>query len=155
MRLDPFDRKILAELQREGRQTVAQLATRVGLSESPCLRRLRRLEEEGYIEGYQSVLNRTKLGLGVMGFVQVAIHPHRAEDAERFKAAIAAVPEIVECHSVSGEFDFLLVVVAESLDAYSRFVNAKLLSTLGVIKIQTSFALGAVKPFAGLPVGAG
>ena len=109
--LDAIDRRIIRALQADGRLSNADLAQRVGLSASPCLRRVHRLEHEGYIEGYRAMLSRDQIGLGLTVFVGVKIEGHASAEATAFEQAVVAFPEIVACHMVSGEVDYLLEVV--------------------------------------------
>jgi Lrp/AsnC family transcriptional regulator, leucine-responsive regulatory protein len=109
--LDAIDRRIIRTLQADGRLSNADLSQRVGLSASPCLRRVHRLEHEGYIEGYRAMLSRDQIGLGLTVFVGVKIAGHASAEATAFEQAVVAFPEIVACHMVSGEVDYLLEVV--------------------------------------------
>src|SRR5690349_877581 len=118
--MDAIDRRILEALQDDGRLTVVELAERVGLSASPCLRRLKRLERDGYIEGYRATLQRSRIGLGLTVFVGIKVDGHRDENATALQDAVRAMPEVVSCHIVSGEADFLLEVVMPDLGAYER-----------------------------------
>lgn len=149
---DEIDCHILEVIQAEGRLTNLDLADRVGLSPSPCLRRLRRLEEQGIIEGYSARLNREKLGLGVTTFVSVNIARHHDTDAEDFMAAVRRIPEVVSCYVTSGESDFLLQVVVPDLEAYRKFAMEKLIRVTGVKDIRSSFVIQTVKDGAPLPV---
>lgn len=151
-RLDRIDLKILDALQRNGRLTHAELAEMVGLSISPCWRRLKRLEEEGIIAGYQAVLDRRALGLGVTAFVRMDIERHTPAQERKFEEAIADLPEIVACHVISGEGAFLLTVVCESLEAYSKFALETLMALPNVKDTQTSFSLKEVKASTVLPL---
>ncbi|MBL8380294.1 MAG: Lrp/AsnC family transcriptional regulator [Burkholderiales bacterium] len=151
-RLDRTDLKILDALQRNGRLTNAELAEKVGLSISPCWRRLKRLEEEGVIAGYQAVLDRRALGLGVTAFVRMDIERHTPVQERKFEEAIADLPEIVACHVISGEGAFLLTVVCESLEAYSKFALDTLMALPNVKDTQTSFSLKEVKTSTVLPL---
>jgi Lrp/AsnC family leucine-responsive transcriptional regulator len=151
-RLDSLDLKILGELQRNGRLTNVKLAKRIGLSPSPCLRRVTRLEAEGVIEGYSARINRRACGLGVTVFVEVKLERHREEDAERFRKAIRGLADVVSCHIISGEADFLLEVVVADLDQYSEFVLKRLRQIAGVKDMHSSFALETVKSSQPLPL---
>ena len=111
--LDALDNKILTALQEDGRLSNVELADRVGLSPSPCLRRVKRLEEEGYIAGYKAKVDRQRLGLGMTIFVGVKFDTHRDVNARDFQEAVQTFPEVVACHMVSGETDFLLEVVVQ------------------------------------------
>lgn len=116
--LDKTDRAILAALQRDGRMPIARLADTVGLSETPCARRLKRLESDGYIERYRAQLSRKALGFGVVAFVLVRFAVHDRDVANRFEREILAIERILSCHNVSGTADYLLQVVARDLDDY-------------------------------------
>ncbi len=153
--LDAIDVKLLEALQDEGRLTNAELADRVALSPSPCWRRLKRLEGEGVIRGFQAILDRRKLGLGVTAFVSILLENHSEVTARAFEAGVAALPEIVSCHNVSGHFDFLLQVVAEDLDSFSHLVLNRVRTLPGVKEINTSFSLKEVKATSRLPIPGG
>jgi len=150
--LDSLDVRILEALQRDGRLTNLELATKIGLSPSPCLRRLRRLEEEGLIEGYKASLNRELIGLGLIAFVRVNIERHQGGDAEAFMKAVSRLPEVISCYITSGESDFLLHVVVPDLPAYRQFALEKLLRVPGVKDMRSSFVIGTVKEGAPLPI---
>jgi Lrp/AsnC family transcriptional regulator, leucine-responsive regulatory protein len=126
--LDPIDCRIVAELQADGRLSNVELADKIGLSPSPCLRRVKRLERDGYIEGYRAALRRDRIGLGFSVFVGVKIDGHTNERALQFEKAIVAMPEIIACHLVSGEADYFLEVVVADLGEYQRFLVGKLLN---------------------------
>jgi Lrp/AsnC family leucine-responsive transcriptional regulator len=150
--MDSIDLRILEALQADGRQTNLELANRVGLSASPCLRRVRRLEEEGVIDGYGARLSRERLGLDVVAFVRVNIERHRDADAELFMKAASELPEVIACYVTSGESDFLLHVVVADLVAYRRFALEKLVRVPGVKDIRSSFVIGTVKEASSLPL---
>jgi Lrp/AsnC family leucine-responsive transcriptional regulator len=152
LRLDAFDLKILAVLQNQGRLSNVELADRIGLSPSPCLRRVKRLEAEGAIEGYSARINRAKVGLGVTVFVAVGLGRHREEEAERFRAAVLKLPQVVSCHAISGEADFLLEIVVADLNQYSELVLKRLRRIPGVKDLHSSFALETMKPSSSLPL---
>ncbi|AEV61409.1 Lrp/AsnC family transcriptional regulator [Pseudomonas sp. Lb2C1-1] len=153
MKLDTFDRKILVALQRDGRLSNVQLAEEIGLSPSPCLRRVRMLEEAGVIRGYQAVLDRDEVGLGLTIFVGVKVERHNDERAEAFRQAVTALPEVISAFLVSGESDFLLQVVVPDLRAYDRFVTGHLLKLPGISDIRSNFAINTVKTPGALPLG--
>jgi Lrp/AsnC family leucine-responsive transcriptional regulator len=153
MKLDAFDRKILAALQRDGRLSNVQLAEEIGLSPSPCLRRVRMLEDAGVIRGYQAILDRDEVGLGMTIFVGIKVERHTDERAEAFRQAVTALPEVISAFLVSGESDFLLQVVVPDLRAYDRFVTGKLLKLPGVSDIRSNFAINTVKAPGPLPLG--
>ncbi|MGE7989676.1 Lrp/AsnC family transcriptional regulator [Pseudomonas sp. NPDC089554] len=153
MKLDNLDRRILAALQRDGRLTNVQLAEEVGLSPSPCLRRVRLLEEAGLIRGYHAQLDRDAIGLGLTVFIGVKVERHSEASSTAFRQAVIELNEVVSCHLVSGESDFLLQVVVPDLRAYERFLMESLLKVPGVSDIRSNFAIAAVKEQTGLPLG--
>lgn len=144
--LDAIDRRILAALQRDGRLAVVDLAAAVGLSATPCLRRVKRLEGDGVIKGYTAVVDPAKLGLGLQAFVQVTLVSHAEETVTAFERAIAARPEVIAAYITSGEMDFLLHVVAADLEAYSDFALKALLRMPGVKDTRSSFVMSLLKP---------
>jgi Lrp/AsnC family leucine-responsive transcriptional regulator len=146
--LDAIDCRIIAALQADGRLSNVELADRVGLSPSPCLRRVKRLEREGYIEAY-----RSRIGLGFTAFVDVKIEGHANERAKAFQEAIVAMPEIVACHLVSGEADYLLEVVVPDLEHYQQFLLDKLLSLPIVREVRSNIAIQTLKAGGPLPLG--
>lgn len=149
--LDAFDLKILNLLQEDGRLSNVELANRIGLSPSPCLRRVKRLEAQGVIEGYCAKINRAKIGMGVTVFVSVGLDRHREEEAERFRRVVLKLPQVVSCHAISGEADFLLEIVIADLNQYSEFVLKRLRRIPGIKDLQSSFALETVKPSSSVP----
>ncbi|TKT80330.1 Lrp/AsnC family transcriptional regulator [Aquamicrobium sp. LC103] len=149
---DAIDRRILTALQRDGRLTNVQLAEEVGLSPSPCLRRVKLLEEAGMIAGYHATLDRHKVGLGLTVFVGVKVERHHDEEAKAFRDAVRALPQVVSCHLVSGEADFLLQVVVPDLAGYERFLLGTLLKLPGVSDIRSNFAIQTVKAEGPLPL---
>jgi Lrp/AsnC family leucine-responsive transcriptional regulator len=150
--LDDIDRRIVAALQADGRLTNVELAERVGLSPSPCLRRVKRLERDGYIEAYRAMLSRGLVGLGFTVFVGVRINGHADELATGFEAAIVAMPEVIACHMVSGEADYLLEVVVPDLEHYQRFLVGKLLELPIVREVRSNIAIQTLKSGAALPL---
>ncbi|WP_261843014.1 Lrp/AsnC family transcriptional regulator [Aliamphritea ceti] len=151
MQPDKTDMRIMEILQEEGRLSNAKLAEQLSLSETPCWRRLRQLEQEGYIEGYQANVNRRKLGLGVLAFVQISFAQHIAVNAE-FEQTIMQCPNILTCHNTTGDADFLLQVVAKNLDDYSRFLEEVLRKIPGVTSIHSNLSLREIKSSNRLPV---
>ena len=151
-RLDSVDADILECLQGNARLTNAKLAKRISLSETPCWRRVKLLEKAGVIEGYQAVLSRRKLGLGVLAFVQLGCSQHSREVTAEFQRIIEESPNVLSCHNTSGEADFLLVVVAKDLDDYSRFAESVLRVLPGVVKITSNLSLRELKSSGRLPV---
>ena len=152
MKLDAIDRRILAELQADGRLTNNDLAGRIGLSPSPCLRRVRALEVAGVIEGYTARLNPARLDLGTSVYVRVWLVGQDDETVRRFNDSILALPHVVECHMMAGDCDFLLRVVARDLDAYRRFQAEKLARIEGVQSLKTDVPLQRIKVTTALPV---
>lgn len=150
--LDETDRRILTLLQQDGRLTNAKLAEQLNLSETPCWRRLKRLESEGYIEGYQARLNRHKLGLGVIGFAQVTLGDHSGQMPMELEQKMAAMPEVLSCHNVSGDCDYILQIVADDLESYGDFVRDRLRVLPGISSIRSSLSLREVKVGQRLPV---
>lgn len=150
--LDRIDRELLLALQSNARLTVAELAERVSLSPSPCWRRVKQLEEAGYIQGYQARLSTVQLGYGVTAFVSLMMGNHTQEVARAFEARLAEIPEIIACHNVSGRYDFLLEVVAADLNAFGEFARNTLQALPGVKEIHSSFSLKAVKSERQLPI---
>jgi Lrp/AsnC family transcriptional regulator, leucine-responsive regulatory protein len=150
--LDATDRRILAELQADGRMSLADLAEKVGLSPSPCLRRVRMLEKDGVIARYVAVLDQRAVGLPVSVFVSVKLERQRQESLDRFAKAIERWPEVLECYLMTGPRDYWLRVVVPDLDAYERFVKQKLTRVEGIASIESSFALEQVKYTNVLPV---
>ena len=150
--LDKFDWAIMHELQNDGRLTNAELAQRVGLSAAPCWRRVRALEESGYITGYHATLDRHKLGLGVLAFVRVDAAQNTADITLRMEESIRQLPEVTSCHYISGAGTFELQVVARDLESFSTFIRNVLLRLPNVKDVHTSFSLGEVKSSSALPL---
>ncbi|MDK8465211.1 Lrp/AsnC family transcriptional regulator [Marinobacter sp. SS13-12] len=151
-KFDRFDRKILETLQANGRLPNIDLAADIGLSPSPCSRRVRLLEESGVIKGYSAVLDQEKVGLGLTVFVGIKVERHREKEAEAFREAVSVLPEVVMAHLVSGESDFLLQVVVPDLRAYENFLTNTLLKLPGIRDIRSNFAIQTVKPQTPLPL---
>lgn len=143
--LDRIDIRILTELQGDGRLTITELAGRVGLSPSPCLRRVKLLEERGVIAGYVAVVDQNSVGLEVNVFASIRLERQREEELERFNAAVRQWPEVMECYLMTGTRDYLMRIVVSSLGAYERFIKDKLSRLDGVASIESSFALSRVK----------
>ena len=150
--LDKFDWLILNELQRDGRLSNAELATRVGLSAAPCWRRVKALEQAGYIQGYRAVIDRHKVGLDVLAFVRLDAERNRGDITRELEEAIRKIPEVISCHYISGTGTFELEVVARDLDAFSVFAREVLLNLPNVKDLHTSFSLGEVKASGALPL---
>ncbi len=150
--LDALDRKILALLQADCRLTLGEVAERVGLSVSPCHRRIKRMEESGVILRYAAMVDQRKVGLPVSVFISIKLERQKEEDLERFAKAIALWQEVVECYLMTGPRDYLLRVVVADLVAYEQFIKQKLTRLEGVSSIESSFALDQVKFAVSLPL---
>ncbi len=154
MTLDAIDRRLLAALQINGRLSATELAEKVGLTTSPCLRRIRNLEEAGVIQGYSTVIDQTKVGLPVSVFVSIKLERQREDAMHGFEEAVRRWPEVVECYLMTGTRDYLLRVVAPDLAGYERFLKQTLTRLDGVASIESSFALAQVKHSSALPIAA-
>ena len=143
--LDRVDRQLLALLQADGRLTVAELARTVNLTLTPCIERVRRLEREGYIEGYFARLNARRLGQQLLCFTEVTLDHGTPDVFQRFKEAVVLVDEIVECHMVAGGFDYLLKTRVQDMDEYRKVLGDKIANVRGVRHTQTYFVLEEVK----------
>jgi Lrp/AsnC family transcriptional regulator, leucine-responsive regulatory protein len=150
--LDAVDRDILRNLQADGRLTNAELAKRVRLSPSPCLRRVKSLEDRGYIRGYTALLDRGKVRRALHVVVMVSLTSQRQETLEAFEAAVRDLEDVLECHLVAGESDYLVTVAAENLDAYQRFFTKRLGELPGVASLRTLISMKTVKSTTALPV---
>lgn len=150
---DAIDQAILLALQRDAHQTMAELAEHVSLSPSPCWRRVRQLEVTGVITGYHASLSRKQLGYGVTGFIHLKMQNHTAEIASAFEREVVALPQVVSCHNLSGNFDYLIEAVEADLDSFSALVRNKIRCLPGVNEVATSFSLKEVKAADSLPVG--
>jgi DNA-binding Lrp family transcriptional regulator len=145
LKLDEFDLAILDELQRNARATNVEIAERINLSPSPCLRRIRALEQAGVITSYRAGLDRQAVGLELTVFVAFKVIRHSRENAADLQQALLALPEVVACYMISGEADFLAEVVVENLAAYEALLTEKLLTLPQVTDIRSNFAIRAVK----------
>ncbi len=150
--LDKFDLAILQELQADGRLTNAELSNRVGLSAAPCWRRVRALEEGGYILGYRAELDRHKIGLGVLAFVRLDADRNSGDVTRQLEEAIRAIPEVIACHYISGAGTFELQVVSRDLQTFSQLAREVLINLPNVKDLHTSFSLGEVKSASPLPL---
>ena len=150
--LDRTDLLLLGELQRGGRLTNAELAERVHLSPSACLRRVQRLEREGVIAGYRAEVDPERLGLGLQAFVRVQLARHDADAIAAFSTSVNQWDEVVACHALTGDMDYLLQIVVRDLEHFSRFLLDRLLNQAGVADVNSSFVLRTVKAFRGLPL---
>ncbi len=150
--MDQIDRKLLKLLQKDARMTAQALAEEVGLSPSPCLRRIRNMEKAGIIQGYVALVDQKQVGLPVSIFASIKLERQREEELDAFEAAVKQWPEVVEAYLMTGQRDFLLRIVVADLDAYERFLKTKLTRVEGVASIESSFALGQVKYGSSLPL---
>ena len=150
--LDRQDRRILDELQSDARISNQELAKRVGLSPAPCWRRLRRLEEAGFISGYATLLNGPAIGLPIQAYTLVSLENHHPETVKQFDQLVKERPEVLECHSMSGTNDYLLRIVAASMEAYEHFLSTQVLQVRAVRAVNTSFVLRTKKFTTRLPV---
>lgn len=151
-KIDEIDRKILAALQQDAHMTMERLAELVGLSPSPCARRVRNLEAAGVIKRYVAVVDQDKVGLPVSVFASIRLERQREDELDRFARAIARWPEIVECYLMTGQRDYLLRIVVKDLPAYEAFLKRTLTRLEGVASIESSFALSQVKHAQALPI---
>ncbi|KFE43163.1 MULTISPECIES: Lrp/AsnC family transcriptional regulator [Pseudomonas] len=150
--LGPIDVRILTALQQDGRITNQTLADQIGMSASPCWRRVRQLEEHRYIQGYRAVLDRRKIGLGVMVFIRISIDSHSEAEARKFEKEVMQLEDVVACYSIGGDADFLLQVVAPDLDSFADFAMTVVRRLPGIKEMQSMFVLKEIKPFVSFPV---
>jgi len=150
-KLDPIDRKILAELQADGRMTNVELAKRVGISAPPCLRRMRTLEEQGYIRGYHAQVDIRELGFEVQVFAMIRLQSQHERDLSAFEQRCRDWPLVRECHMLNGEVDFLLKCVAPDLSSFQSFLTSELTAAENVASVKTSLVIRAAKDEAGVP----
>ena len=150
--IDELDRSILGILQEEGRITNVELASRVGLTAPPCLRRMRALEEAGVIKGYHAELDPGALGYGIMVFALVSLRSQAEDDLRSFEAHVATLPEVRECHMLNGEIDFILKIVAHDLQSFQSFLTSKLTPAPNVASVKTSLTIRTSKTSCGIPV---
>jgi DNA-binding Lrp family transcriptional regulator len=152
IKLDKIDRRILRDLQDNGRMTNVELAKRAGISAPPCLRRVRALEEAGFIRGYHADVNPEALGYGVIVFAQVGLSSQAEPDLKAFEDLVKGWPEVRECHMLAGETDFLLKVVAEDWDSYQRFLTTKLTAAPNISHVKSALAIRSGKLLPGVPI---
>lgn len=150
--LDPFERKILQLLQIDASLTTAEIAERVGLSPSPCWRRIDRLEREGFIKRRAAIIDRRKVGLNAQIFAQVKLNAHGRANLDEFSAAIREFPEVLDAYVLMGTMDFMLRIVAKDIDAYERFFFEQLSKLPGVQEINSTVALSEIKSTTELPI---
>lgn len=150
--LDEIDRRLLAELQNEGRVTNVELASRVGLTAPPCLRRVRALEESGVIRGYHAEVDPVSLGFSIMVFALVSLKSQAEADLRQFEEHIGALPEVRECHMLNGEIDFILKIVSKDLQSFQEFLTSRLTPQPNVASVKTSLVIRTAKQLPGVPV---
>jgi DNA-binding Lrp family transcriptional regulator len=150
--LDSIDRRLLAELQAEGRVTNVDLAKRVGLTAPPCLRRVRALEEAGVIRGYHAELDASRLGFTITVFAMVSLKSQAEEDLRAFENHIKSLPEVRECHMLNGEIDFILKIVSKDLQSFQEFLTSKLTPAPNVASVKTSLTIRTAKNEPGVPL---
>ncbi|MBR0691213.1 Lrp/AsnC family transcriptional regulator [Bradyrhizobium manausense] len=152
LRLDEIDRKILRALQQDARLTMAQLADTIGLSTTPCWNRLKRLETQGYIDGYVALLNQDKLGLPETVIIELTLDRHDEEMLERFGQLLTNLPEVIEAYLTTGDYDYIVKVAVESTAGYERFLREKLYRIPGIRHSRSSFALRCLKKLTSVQV---
>lgn len=152
VKLDKIDRKILFYLQQDGRMTNVDLAQKAGISAPPCLRRVRALEEAGFVRGYHAMLDSQAMGYGVTVFANVKLVSQAETDLKQFVSLINAWPMVRECYMLAGETDFLLKIVARDWDDYQRFLTEKLTAAPNVTSVKSSLAIRATKEEPGVPI---
>ncbi|HUW28944.1 MAG TPA: Lrp/AsnC family transcriptional regulator [Sulfuriferula sp.] len=153
MELDRYDRQLLAVLQQEGRISNQELAERIGLSPSPCLRRVRALEEAGLITGYHAVLDAKKLGLSLLALIHISMDRHTPERFANFEAKVSALPEVLECLLITGQdADYQLKVIVRDMDAYQALLLEQITRIEGVSGVHSSFVLRRVVDKSALPI---
>ena len=152
VKLDEIDRRILADLQADGRITNVELARRVGISAPPCLRRVRALEQAGYVRGYHADLSAELLGYGVTVFALVGLNSQAEQDLVAFERRVASWPMVRECYMLAGEVDFILKIVAKDWDAYQQFLTRELTAAPSVAHVKTSLTIRKAKSEPGVPI---
>lgn len=152
VKLDRIDRRILADLQTDGRMTNVELARRAGISAPPCLRRVRALEEAGYIRGYHAEIDPSALGFNVTIFAHVGLNSQAEADLKSFEELVQEWPEVRECHMLAGETDFLLKVVAQDWDDYQRFLTTRLTAAPNISHVKSALAIRSSKQQPGVPI---
>ena len=149
--LDEIDRQMLTELQQDGRLPAVDLAERVGLSPTPCLRRLRQLEQEGVITGYSAIIDPHKLNLDIVAYIEVNLDQRSEADTAAFREAVLAEPAIIECYALTGSIDYLLKVAVRDLEAFADLTMRRLLRFPGVQSITSGLLLQVLKEHHGYP----
>lgn len=150
--LDPIDRRILSELQDDGRMTNVELASRVGLTAPPCLRRVKGLEQDGLIDGYHAQLNASKLGYTITVFAMVSLKSQAEADLRAFEDHVGTLDKVRECHMLNGEIDFILKIVAHDLQEFQTFLTSSLTTAPNVASVKTSLTIRTAKHVPGVPI---
>lgn len=150
--IDEIDCTLLSMLQKNGRTTNVKLATSLNMSETPCWRRLKRLEDNHLIKGYHAILDRNLLGYGIYAFVQIFSESHTDDSLEKFEKKVLEIPEILSCHNITGDADYILQIVSEDLDSYENLLRKVLRRLPGVTSVKTSISLREVKGTPNLPL---
>lgn len=151
-RLDRIDRKILHDLQEDGRMTNVELAEHAGISAPPCLRRVRALEEAGIIRGYHADINPSALGFGVVVFAHIGLERQTEQDLKAFEERVQTWKQVRECHLVSGESDFILKIVSEDWESYQQFLTGELTTTKNISHVKSSLRIRASKKLPNVPI---
>ena len=151
-KIDKTDAKILKLLQYDSRMSNSELSEKIGMSTSPCWRRVKQLENTQVIKGYGVLLDRKKIGLGVMVFIRVSIDSHSEKEAKKFEEEVSALEHVVACYSIGGDADFLLQVASPDLDTYAEFSMSIIRRLPGIKEMQSMFVLKELKPFLGYPI---
>lgn len=152
MAIDEFDRKILKELQKDARLKNTELSQRVGLSPTPCWRRVKRMEDAGIIENYVTIVNSNALGLSVCVFVNVTLGKHGEDSVKKFAEMVTLIPEVLDCYLMTGDSDYLLRVVVSGVEDFERFLNERLFPLDSIDHVKSSFALKQYKNAKSLPI---
>ena len=150
--LDAIDRKLLAELQKDGRVTNVDLATKVGLTAPPCLRRMRALEQSGVIRSYHADIDGASLGYTITVFAMVSLKSQAEEDLRSFEVHVASLPDVRECHMLNGEIDFILKIVSKDLQSFQELLTSQLTSAPNVSSVKTSLTIRTTKDEPGVPI---
>jgi DNA-binding Lrp family transcriptional regulator len=151
---DEIDLKLLSELQADGRITNVELASKVGLTAPPCLRRVRTLEQSGAIRSYHADIDPSALGFTIMVFAMVSLKSQAEDDLRAFEAHVRSLPEVRECHMLNGEIDFILKIVSHDLQTFQEFLTSKLTSASNVSSVKTSLTIRTAKDEPGVPIAA-
>lgn len=151
-KLDKIDKNILKRLQSDGRVTNVELAKSVGISAPPCLRRVRALEDRGYIRGYNARIDQSKMGYGINVFAMVKLSSHVEDDLKSFENYVDGLPMVRECYMLAGDVDFILKIVAKDWDAYQEFLTEELTKAENVSSVKSSLSIRASKIQAGIPI---